>query len=232
MKEDKRPFPNTQEIFFLKDKNCNDRIYAYLLLQSKFNPNGRETHRYVEKMSNLKIAEDLSISRNTVGVRMKDLIRRGYVIKEGRYYLVPKPDYYTLIPKNTLDFLLYYFNQKEQLIKLYIVLWDYWICEKRFIITDLHRELGYKLEADGAPQTRNSTQIRELLAILRGASLVDFEILEGRNEKGAPIDVYKILSVRSNLPTFYRESYKRLVETGEITPEWESMMNEKIRKKK
>lgn len=46
-------FPNIQEGFFLKDKNCNDRIYAYLLLQSKYNPNGRESHRYVEKMTNI-----------------------------------------------------------------------------------------------------------------------------------------------------------------------------------
>ena len=55
---DKRAFPNTAEKRFLQDRNCNDRIYAYLLLQSKFNPNGRETHRYVEKMSNIEIAEN------------------------------------------------------------------------------------------------------------------------------------------------------------------------------
>lgn len=107
-KIDKRPFPNTTEKYFLQDKNCNDRIYAYLLLQSRFNPNGRETHRYVEKMSNLQIAADLKLNKNTVGTRMKDLKSRGYVIQEGKYYLVPKPDYYTLIPKDTLDFLLYY----------------------------------------------------------------------------------------------------------------------------
>ena len=70
---DKRAFPNTAEKRFLQERNCNDRIYAYLLLQSKFNPNGRETHRYVEKMSNIEIAEALNISRNTVGTRMKDL---------------------------------------------------------------------------------------------------------------------------------------------------------------
>ena len=71
-KKDERAMPNTVEGWFLKDKNCNERIYTYLLLKSKFNPNGRETHRYLEKISNLKIAEDLGISRNTVGTRMKD----------------------------------------------------------------------------------------------------------------------------------------------------------------
>ena len=71
-----RPVPNTTEGIFLKDNNCNERIYTYLLLKSKFNPNGRETHRYLEKISNIKIAEDLGLNRNTVGTRIKDLERR------------------------------------------------------------------------------------------------------------------------------------------------------------
>ena len=221
---DKRAFPNTAEKRFLQDRNCNDRIYAYLLLQSKFNPNGRETHRYVEKMSNIEIAEALNISRNTVGTRMKDLKNRGYISQEGKYYLVPKPDYYTLIPKDTLDFLLYYFSGHEKLIKLYVIMWDYWICQKTFLMIDLHKALGYSLK-DGKPQSRNSAHIRELLTLLRGASLIDFEIVSGRNEKGAPVDLYKIKWVRSELPNMFKESYKRLVETGEITPEWERITN-------
>lgn len=227
-KIDKRPFPNTTEKYFLQDKNCNDRIYAYLLLQSKFNPNGRETHRYVEKMSNLQIAADLKLNKNTVGTRMKDLKSRGYVIQEGKYYLVPKPDYYTLIPKDTLDFLLYYLGDQDKIIKLYIVMWDYWVKQKSFTILDLHRELGYTLR-DNKPQTRNSIHIRELLTLLRGASLVDYEIVSGRNDKGAPIDVYRIKWVRSNLPDMFKESYKRLIETGEITPEWEKIINSKTK---
>ena len=225
-KIDKRPFPNTVEKYFLQDKNCNDRIYAYLLLQSKFNPNGRETHRYVEKMSNLQIAADLKLNKNTVGTRMKDLKSRGYVVQEGKYYLVPKPDYYTLIPKDTLDFLLYYLGDKDKIIKLYIVMWDYWVRQQNFTMLDLHRELGYALK-DNKPQTRNSTHIRELLTLLRGASLIDYEIVSGRNEKGAPIDLYKIKWVRSNLPDMFKESYKRLMETGEITPEWEEIITSK-----
>ena len=43
--------------------------------------------------------------------------------------------------------------------------------------------------------------------------------------KRAPIDLYKIKWVRSNLPDMFKESYKRLVETGEITPEWERITN-------
>lgn len=224
---DKRAFPNTQEGYFLKENNCNDRIYAYLLLQSKFNPNGKETHRYVEKMSNIAISDALGISRNTVGVRIKDLKSRGYIIQEGKYYLVPKPDFYALIPKETLDFLLYYFSGRDKLIKLYVILWDYWICHKTFMMSDLHRELGYKM-TDGKPQSRNSAHIRELLALLQGAHLIDFTIVEGRNDKGAPIDLYKIKNVRSNLPDFYKDSYRRLIETGEITPEWEKMLEKEI----
>lgn len=223
-----RPVPNTTEGIFLKDNNCNERIYTYLLLKSKFNPNGRETHRYLEKISNIKIAEDLGLNRNTVGTRIKDLERRGYIIKEGKYYLVPKPDYYALIPKDTLDFLLNYIEKKEKIIKLYIVLFDYWNRRKTFSILDLHRELGYSCP-NGKPISKNSLYIRELLLILSGAKLIDYQIKEGRNDKGAPIDLYSLLFVRSNLPNCYKDSYKRLVETGEITPEWEQIISEKLR---
>lgn len=227
-KKNERAFPNTAEKRFLQDKNCNDRIYAYLLLQSKFNPNGKETHRYVEKMSNLKIATDLHLNKNTVGTRMKDLKARGYVIQEGKYYLVPKPDYFTLIPKDTLDFLLYYLGKQDKIIKLYIVMWDYWVRRKNFTMFDLHKELGYTLK-DNKPQSKNSTHIRELLTLLRGASLVDYEITSGRNDKGAPIDLYRIKWVRSNLPEMFKESYQRSIETGEITPEWEEIITAKIK---
>ena len=80
-KIDKRPFPNTTEKYFLQDKNCNDRIYAYLLLQSKFNPNGRETHRYVEKMSNLQIAADLKLNKLSLDNTFS-LIRFTYFLYE------------------------------------------------------------------------------------------------------------------------------------------------------
>lgn len=65
------------------------------------------------------------------------------------------------------------------------------------------------------------------MTLLRGASLIDYEIVSGRNEKGAPIDLYKIKWVRSNLPDMFKESYKRLVEIGEITPEWEEIITSK-----
>jgi hypothetical protein len=104
------------------------------------------------------------------------------------------------LPKDTLDFLLYYIGDKDKLIKLYVVLFDYWNKRKSFIMSDLHKELGYKLDKNGAPYTKNSNYIRELLLILSGAELVDYKIVSGRNDKGAPIDIYIINLVRSNLP--------------------------------
>jgi DNA-binding Lrp family transcriptional regulator len=170
----------------------------------------------------------LKLTENTVGKRIKDLKERGYIVQEGKYYLVPKTDYYTLLPKDTLDFLLCYLQDKDKLIKLYVVLYDYWNKRKSFTISELHMELGYKMDKNGKPQSRNSAYIRELLIILKGAELIDYEIKSGRNDKGAPIDIYHINFVRSNLPDFYRESYKRLVESGEITPEWEKLISSKI----
>lgn len=215
--KDRRPVPNTEEGFFLKSKNCNERIYVYLLLKSKRRPDGKETHRYVEKMTQQKIADDLGISRNTVSTRLKDLIKYGYVVPEGKYYKVPKTDYYALIPEMTLHFLLNYVRSDEKLIKLYIVLFDYFNLERPFSMIDLHRELGYALSKDGKPISKNSAYIRTLLMVLSEAGLVKYDIREGRNEKGAPIDMYTILSMRSNISEKYCKSYQRLVLNGEIS---------------
>lgn len=206
--EEKRAFPNTQEREFLRNNNCSDRIYTYLLLQSKWNPS--ETHRYVEKMTNIEIAEKLGISRNTVGKRINDLKAKGYIIQEGKYYKVPKIDYYTLIPKSTLDFLLHYITPQDKIIKLYVMLWDFWVCKKTFSIVDLHTVLGYKLDKNGKPYSKNSAHIRELLLILQGASLVNYTIIHGRNTKGAPIEMYRINWVRSQIPDMFKQSYVHL----------------------
>lgn len=225
MSESKRPMPNTQEGYFLRNKNCNERIYTYLLLKSKRNPNGRESHRYVEKMTNIKIAEDLGISRNTVGARMADLKKLGYVQVDGKYYLVPKTDYYALIPESTLDFLLNYLEGKDKLIKLYIVMHDYFNLHKTFTMLDLHRELGYELSKDNKPISNNSKHIRTLLMLLSEAGLVKYRIVEGRNDKGAPIDKYVIDLVRSNIDDKYKDSYMRLKQTGEVDEYWERVNN-------
>lgn len=214
--KNKRPVPNTEEGFFLKNKNCNERIYIYLLLKSKRRPDGSETHRYVEKMTQQKIADDLGISRNTVGTRLKDLIKFGYVVPDGKYYKVPKTDYYALIPEMTLHFLLNYVKGGEKLIKLYIVLFDYFNLRKTFSMSDLHKELGYATSKDGKPISKNSIYIRTLLMILSEAGLVTYEIKEGRNDKGAPIDKYNILSMKSNVDEKYCKSYERLIKNGEI----------------
>lgn len=182
-----------------------------------------ETHRYVEKMSNEQIAKDLGISRNTVSARMKDLIALRYVIKEGRYYLVPKTDYYTLIPVQTLDFLLNYIENREKIIKLYIVLYDYFILNKPFTMQDLHEKLGYNL-VNGKPNSRNSAQIRTCLMILSEAGLIDYEISEGRNAKGAATSAYKITMIRSNIDDKYKMAYKMLKEAGEVQPSYEAIV--------
>ena len=223
--ENKRPVPGTKEGFFLRSKNCNERIYIYLLLKSKRRPDGTETHRYVEKMTNQKIAEDLGLSRNTVGKRLKDLIDFGYVTVDGKYYLVPKTDYYTLIPEETLDFLLNYIENKDKIIKLYIILYEYFNNGTTFSMIDLHKELGYNLSKDGKPISNNSKHIRTLLMILSEAGLIKYKIYEGRNDKGAPIDRYKIIMMRSKIDDMYRDSYLRLKAGEEPTEYWNQVQN-------
>lgn len=135
---------------------------------------------------------------------------------EGKYYLVPKTDYYSLIPETTLNFLLHYVKGGEKIIKLFIVLFDYFNLEKTFSMIDLHYELGYNLSKDGKPISKNSIQIRTMMMILSEAGLVKYTIKEGRNQKGAPIDLYYITCIRSNVSDEYCKSYERLKKSGEI----------------
>ena len=97
-------------------------------------------------MTDIQIAEALHLNNHTVGTRINDLKNREYIIQERKYYLVPKPDYYTLIPQNTLNFLLCYMGDQDKIIKLYVVMWDKWVCNRAFTISDLHRDLGYSLK--------------------------------------------------------------------------------------
>ena len=207
-KEVKYPVPNTEEGMFLQNKNCNERIYIYLLLRSKCNTANDETHRYVERMSNEQIAKDLGLNRNTVGKRLKDLITFGYVIKQGKYYKVPKTDYFRLIPQQTLDFLLNYIENKDRIIKLYIVLYDYYITHKTFSMQDLHEALGYSLTKAKKPDSNNTKHIQTCLMLLSESGLVDYQIKQGRNAKGAPIALYNILLMRSDICDKYKEAYK------------------------
>lgn len=211
-KEVRYPIPNTQEGIFLQNKNCNERIYIYLLLRSKYNPKDGDNHRYVEKMSNEQIAKDLGLNRNTVGKRMKDLIQMQYVIKEGRYYKVPKTDYYRLIPHQTLDFLLNYIENKERIIKLYVVLYDFFVSERTFTMQDLHEALGYSLTKAGKPDSNNTKHINTCLMLLSESGLIVYEMNKGRNSKGAPIVLYNVVKVRSNICDKYMKAYKIMKE--------------------
>ena len=56
--------------------------------------------------------------------------------------------------------------------------------------------------------------------ILSEAGLVKYNITEGRNSKGAPVDVYTIIMMRSHIDEKYRDSYRRLKENGEVTDYW------------
>lgn len=227
-----RPMPNskatnqdTYEHFMGHHKVQNlERVYTYLLLKSFRNPDGKEKHRYVKRMTNQEIAKDLGISRNTVGPKITQLIDLGFIQKTKEYYLVPKPDYFELIRVDTLDFLLHYFGAQDKIINLYILMWEYWNAKKSFLISELHKPLGYKLTKDGKPQSRNSAHIRMLLALLKACGLIDFKIVPGRNKQGAAVDKYKVTFISTKPNKEYLESYQRLKNTGEVTAEKENVL--------
>ena len=146
------------------------------------------------------------MNRNTVGKYLNEFINRGYVIKEGRYYLVPKTDYYTLIPTDTLKFLLNYVTCTDKIIKLYIALFDLYNQRRSFTMLDLHRILGYNCP-NNKPHSKNTAHIRECMMILSEAGLIKYSICDGRNDKGAIIDIYEVTAMRSHVSEMYMKSY-------------------------
>ncbi len=96
-------------------------------------------------MTNKQIADAIGMCRQTVGKKMKELKAYGYVIEDGQYFKLPKRDYYALIPQEILKFLSFYVVDGDDTIKLFIILWNYYLCNKTFSMIDLHKRLGYSM---------------------------------------------------------------------------------------
>lgn len=209
--EDKVNVETKSTLSFNLPKNINDRFYCYIYLNQS------------QHLSISKISTDLNISRNTASKYMKDLLSSNYLIKDINGYKVTNSNYFNLISKDILKELIKL--NKDKIIKLYIILYEYFNNGTTFSMIDLHKELGYNLSKDGKPISNNSKHIRTLLMILGEAGLVKYKIYEGRNDKGAPIDRYKIIMMRSKIDDMYRDSYLRLKAGEEPSEYWNQVQN-------
>lgn len=165
---------------FMKDKKIFDLLYVKLQIESSWKEG--EKHRYIAKKDINKSvwATDLKVSRPTLDTKFKSLIEKGYIVEHTsengtEYYKIPQKDcYYSLIPSETLTFLLDTTN--EDVIKVYCLLENLWRSygkEGFFTKINLLTSIGYS--ASAKTKTRMYEKINNILKALEMFGLVAFE---------------------------------------------------------
>ena len=114
--------------YTLRKLAYNDCVYAWLLLNSHYNPQEKHNYIYKEEINYCRIAEQIHRSRQTVSKRFKQLIENG-VIHEREYkgktvYKIPYFNEFEELDGETVFQLLClpFKEQREELIKTYAYL--------------------------------------------------------------------------------------------------------------
>lgn len=109
------------ELTFLNNKKINGELYAYL--QENSYPEDGETRVYKKQLpTQPQICEAIGIrSPKTLKRHLQSLIDYGFIIDEGKYYVLPnKEDMFLFLPLSTVQFLSDALT--ENVIKVYIYL--------------------------------------------------------------------------------------------------------------
>lgn len=165
---------------FMKNKKIFDLLYVKLQVESSWKQG--ETHRYIKKSDIVKTAwaSDLKITRPTLDTKFKNLKEKGYITEykaeDGtEYYKLPQKDcYYSLIPTETLTFMLDFTN--EDAIKTYCLLENLWRSygkEGYFTKINLLTSIGYSPSAK--TKTRMYEKINNILLGLEKLGLIKYE---------------------------------------------------------
>ena len=114
----------SEEITFLNDGKIEAQLYAYLQSLSYPDPETKQTRVDKARLPKQEvIAEEIlrTKSRNTVGNHLKYLKEAGFIIDEGKYYILP--DREKMFFKMPLELLNYFIDTiKEPVLKTYIYL--------------------------------------------------------------------------------------------------------------
>lgn len=174
----KRRIPTGED--FMKDKKIFDLLYVKLQIESSWTEG--ETHRYIAKndINRTVWGSDLKITAPTLRARFKTLIQKGYIEEyksaDGKeYYRLPQKDcFYSLIPRETLTFLLNTTN--EDVIKVYCLLENLYRTYEGsayFTKINLLTSIGY------SPSSRNNQRmyqkINHILLALEKFGLIEYE---------------------------------------------------------
>lgn len=173
-----RQVPKVQEI--TAQKNYSDILYGYL--QANSIKDEKTGERYIPKAEakKVKIAEDLGMTRQTIGTRFKKLIELGLIKEETkRIVLVDIPaNQAFLIPQETLRKLVNGLSANS--ITVYVYLFNRFIANKEkpfeFTLMALKTQCGL-----GTLSNSNNYIINDILEILATLGLIQYHIETSRH---------------------------------------------------
>lgn len=160
-----------EEITFLNDGKIDAQLYAYLQSLSYPDPETKQTR--VDKARLPKqdvIAETIlrTKSRNTVGNHLKYLKDTGFIIDEGKYYILP--DREKMYFKMPLELLNYFIDTiKEPVLKTYIYLgqrYSYKPHDYIFTIQEIAEHIGMNYNKQSKTIT-NYLDVLERLGLIK-----------------------------------------------------------------
>lgn len=171
----------------LREMAYGDAVYAWLLLNSHYDPDENHNYIYANEFTFTDIAKSLGKTRQTVSKRFKELLNRdenGKQIKSrsrdfiiynpaGKYYILPCFKVFEKLDSETVLNLFRLCSKaprREELVKTYAWLKKQFAQERKEIsLTDLIDAFGH---SRGNEETYN--RYKDILTTLQGAGLVKF----------------------------------------------------------
>lgn len=168
----------------LRDMAYGDTIYAWLLLNSHYDPEEKHNYIYKKDFTYEIIGKDIGKTRQSVSKRFKKLLelneeesrkgRTNLIVEFNKYYVLPNfKDFQKLDSDTVINLLrLCEKSRREELIKTYAWLLKKWEKEETTDISlkDLIMAFGH---SHGNEQMYN--HYKDILTTLQGAGLIKFK---------------------------------------------------------
>ena len=200
-KQEKATKIRTNRGVIMADKKICDLTYGKITIESKFDID--KNQRYIKKSEvNLTAwAEALGITRQTLGTRLKYLIKVGLVKEEKDYYIMPiATEHFFDIEEKTFKQLVA--SAHKNLIRVYVCLlgWHSY-CQKQgtryqFSCDSLNKELKLTVNTDNREKTRLILDTLERLGLI---VISDYKVKVGKGERYELLEAYDRLPKKENI---------------------------------
>lgn len=165
------------------DKRYSDLVYAWFQINSEWDGAGENRWIMKRDASFIRIAEELGMSRQTVSIKVKNLLKMNdlliYNNKLKRYEIIKQPgNVMMLIEHNTLRKMVSSLN--ENTINVYIYLLSRFLANDEeyyeFSIRQIKEFIGI-----GITTRSNDYIVSDILDILRRIGLIEYKIIRRSN---------------------------------------------------